>query len=137
MSASLRIYIAVLMSLLLLVSGSVSAMSLVAGLPIGADMSDCGASMTTADTSSIVEGASVEEATANKGAANNGACGSVAGTVCLNPGNMSPCVVLFALGFSHKLLIPELAARSVSQLLDVEYQNPDLAVITPPPELHA
>jgi hypothetical protein len=125
MSLPTRPYIAALLSLLLLLSGPVSAMSQAMSLSSDSGSSDCGTMM-------MEQADSMDQQTVP-----GSQCPDSSGVACLSSGGMSQCVIVIALGLSHSLLLPDVGSHSTHALLGIEYQNPYLAAVTPPPEHHS
>lgn len=125
MSLPTRPYIAALLSLLLLLSGPVSAMSQAMSLSSDSGSSDCGMVM-------MEQADSMDQQTVP-----GSQCPDSSGVACLSSGGMSQCVIVIALGLSPSLPLPDVGSHSTHALLGIEYQNPYLAAVTPPPEHHS
>lgn len=126
MSLPTRPYIAALLSLLLLLSGSVSAMSQAMSLSSDSGSSDCGTMMMMEQADSM-----------DQQTVPGSQCPDSSGVACLSSGGMSQCVIVIALGLSPSLPLPDVGSHSTHALLGIEYQNPYLAAVTPPPEHHS
>jgi len=127
MSTKNRPIISVLLSLLLVISGSAVAMSKVVDGQADASISDCGSMMTQQ-----AEGASSPADTVSD-------CDSVPDMACQTPAGLIKCgvsvtfavVPVSSIGFTGTGSQPALSPQA-----DL-YQDPFLASITPPPEYHS
>lgn len=126
MTAINRRLISLLLSLLLVISGPVLAVSQIPAAETGKAMVDCG-SMMTMD----------QDLNTDADPQNGSGCPEIPDMVCVGAGGMAQCSVTFAAlvstfqGIGSRLAQPALPGR-ISH-----YQSPYLASITPPPENHS
>jgi len=124
MTATTRQIISVLLSLLLVISGPVLAISKVTDSQAEAAMSDCG--------SMVMDQA--ESASSSSGTESN--CVSAPGMTCPSASGPGKCGGSFALLLVASNGLIDTGSQPVFSAFAGNYQEPFLASITPPPEHH-
>lgn len=123
MTATNRQIISVLLSLLLVISGSALAVSKVAGDHAESSMGDCGAMM-------------MDQAESSSTSSGNGKsdCGVATDMACPSAGGVSQCGVSFAFLPAGPTGFIDIGSQPLLNARAAIYQDPFLASITPPPQ---